>query len=405
MLDSYWLLPANVMLAMQRGAESMQITAEQQESFLSARAGAGGFESGERILTVEGNRAIINVEGVLTQKPNLLAMIFGGGNTAYPEITGALAAAQANKNITSATARFASPGGSVNGMFEAIAAFEAFDKPLTAEVSTATSAAYGLASQADEIVAVNRAAEVGSVGIAATIPVANNEVIITSSEAPDKMPDPETEEGKATIRENLDAYHDLFAESIATGRNTTVKNVNANFGRGSTLLADAALAKGMIDRIATDKAELSLVGSQAAHRQSPAAAGGSVKTLEKTMDLQTLQAQHPDVYLAAVGVGIDEERARITGHLKMGKSAGAMDIAMAAIETGGNVEALIPDYMAAQCAKHDLKLKGADDLDLPGITDTGDQGDQQAAETKGKEVLTLVSRQMGQGSAFDGLEV
>ena len=47
--------------------------------------------------------------------------------------------------------------------------------------------------------------------------------------------------------------HALFAERIASGRGITVEKVNADFGQGGLLLADLALAAGMIDTIKEER--------------------------------------------------------------------------------------------------------------------------------------------------------
>ena len=52
------------------------------------------------------------------------------------------------------------------------------------------------------------------------------------------------------VREELDAMHKIFVDSIAEGRSVTTEKVNAEFGQGGTLLAGEALKRGMIDAVA-----------------------------------------------------------------------------------------------------------------------------------------------------------
>ena len=222
----------------------------EREAFLTATANVGCSEC--RILSIAGSSAEISVKGILTKTRSFLAWYIGGGNTTYSEIVAALAEADKDPNVKDATVNIDSPGGNFDGLFEALAAIQAFSKPITAKVTNlAASAAYAIASQCNSIVVSNRAARVGSIGVVATFYVYDDEIEITSTQAPKKRPDVTTDEGKAMVREELDAMHDLFVDSIAKGRGKTVETINAEFGQGATLLADNALKRGMIDAIAT----------------------------------------------------------------------------------------------------------------------------------------------------------
>ena len=67
----------------------------------------------ERISAVKGTVATINITGMLTQEPDIMAMLFGGGNTTYPEIIGAIAAADADDDVKQTSIFIDSPGGQV----------------------------------------------------------------------------------------------------------------------------------------------------------------------------------------------------------------------------------------------------------------------------------------------------
>ena len=245
-----WLLDLNIFKAMQRAVElGFNPTSEQITEFEARRLESS--DGGSRILSIAGSNAEIKIEGVLTNKPSFLAMIFGGGNATYKEVTSAFAEADANPDVKTITMAIDSPGGSVDGLFDTLAAIEAVKKPINAVVSNkAASAAYAIASKADTITAKNRAVSVGSIGIVANYFTYEDEISITSDKAPNKRPDVSTKAGVKVVKEELNALHELFAESIATGRKTTVQKVNSDFGKGSMLFADDALKAGMIDNIA-----------------------------------------------------------------------------------------------------------------------------------------------------------
>ena len=381
-----WLLAAAVKKIIDDAYRSGTIpSAEQQLQFEARNSDVTSGPS--RIMTVAGDVAEIRVAGVITNRPNFMAMLFGGGNVTYSEIISALAEAQANPSIQRAELRVDSPGGHVDGLFEAVAAIQAFDKPLKGIVeNTAASAAFALVSQADEVVALNKAARVGSVGIVATMYVDDNEVQITSTEAPKKRPDVRTDEGQAMVREELDALHELFVDAIATGRDTTVEKVNAEFGQGSTLLAGDALKRGMIDAIAGQP--LRVVKST----QTNTTASGGNKP-ETVMDLNTLKAQHPDVYAAAMQEGVSSERDRVSAHLTMGNASGDMETALKAVNEGSEMTATLQaTYLAAGMNRQDQQNRQEDD-NAANAGDNANEGENSADASS--LVLIAVEDQLG----------
>ena len=387
-----WLLALSVRQAIETAYQNGVLpTAEQQVDY---EARYGDYEAEHsRIMTVKGDTAVINVSGVITKSPSFLAMLFGGGNVTYPEFINALAQARKDPNIKQAEMRVDSPGGHVDGLFDAIAAMQAFDKPLKAVVvNQASSAAYALVSQADEIVATNRAARVGSIGIVASFSADDDIIDITSTKAPKKRPDIMTDEGKAQIREELDALHELFVEAISEGRNVAAEKINAEFGQGATLLADEALKRGMIDAIA--EGPLRVVKS--AKSKTTASSGGN-NPENGPMDLTTLKAQHPDVYAAAMQEGVTQERDRVTAHLTMGEASGDMTTALAAVNDGSNMTAsLQAKYMAAGLNRRDRQNRQDDDAAAAAAAD-GALAGQDGADAA-DQVLALVETKLGIGA-------
>lgn len=375
-----WLLETSVRQAIQEAYKSGGLpTAQQQIEYEASYAAANGGNT-SRLLTVAGNNAEISVRGVITKTPSFLAMLFGGGNTTYSEIVSALAEAQADDAVDNITLAIDSPGGQFDGLFDAIAAIQTTKKPIKAVVSgVAASAAYAIASQADEIVATNKAARIGSVGVVATFGVSDREVTVTSTEAPKKRPDVTTQEGVDMVREELDALHEIFVDAIAEGRGTTVKEVNAEFGRGATLLAGEALKRGMIDAID---------GVESA--KSTTATSGGKQPEARSMDRKTLQAQHPDVYAAVHDEGVKAERERVSAHLTMGEASGAMKIAVEAINNGEEYTAKhMAQYNAAMLNNSNINARqeddaGADAGDNAGASDQGDAADVVASLVEAK---------------------
>ena len=88
-----WLLEANTLnTILQAEKTGFSPNAEQ----LTAFRGETSEEGGSRIMSVAGSTADISINGILTNSPSFMAMIFGGGNTTYSDIISAIASAEQN---------------------------------------------------------------------------------------------------------------------------------------------------------------------------------------------------------------------------------------------------------------------------------------------------------------------
>lgn len=350
-----WLLePETLALMRDLTKAGFTPTADQQQEIVAA---LGRNEDGTpRILTKAGATARIEITGVLTQTPNIMALIFGGGNTVYSDITQAIADVEADKSVDAVDFFFDTPGGSTAGLFDAMTAIEAMTKPTRAIVGNmAASAGFILASQADKIVASNRASSIGSFGVAASIAVSDMVVDITNTESPDKRPDVTTEEGKAKVREYLDALHSLIVEYVAKGRGVPEAKALADFGRGGLLLADEAQSRGMIDSVDGSAPALTVVTSQ---KSETASTGDNDQPEARKMDLDELKAKHPELYRAAVKVGADAERDRVTAFVTAGEMSGDMKTALEQIKGGGEMtQTLSMQFMMAATNRGDMSAR------------------------------------------------
>ncbi len=442
-----WLLQDEVVQAMSLALKAgLCPTAEQRAEF-SARMDALGSGSGDlRVLTVAGDVAELRIEGTLTPKPDLLAFLLGGGNTTYQEITTALARVAADPQIKRLELHINSPGGRMNGLFDVLAALEAFPKPKSVFAEQAASAAYAIAALGGKIEASNAAAEFGSVGVAAKLAVDDDVVEIASTLAPKKRPDPRTPEGQAIIREYLDSVHELFADAIARGRGVPRKVVDSTFGSGATVLAADAKRLGMIDKIAKPapraaggngaRAEARETGVQAmdiatlksAHPevyaaviaegkasaavapsppatpslqlvQSPNNSASGAGQESPMLDLRTLKAQHPEAYEAAVAEGITAERKRVKAHLNMGTQCGDASIAFEAIATGADFSdpEVQSKYLAAGMNRADRQTRQAETNAAGAATEaaTPPTTAAAAAEAMGDAVASRVEAALG----------
>lgn len=208
-----------------------------------------------------GSVAVIPLSGFLTPKPTLFSALFGG--TSVQEFARETVAALRDSSIGAVVMLVDSPGGVVSGMTEAAATIREArgGKPLVAVAdSLMASAAYWIASQADEIVA-SPSGMVGSIGVFAThvneakaLEQAGLEVTFVSS-APKKMEgnsaEPLSDGARSTLQSRVDYFGRMFEADVAAGRKVSPNKVASDFGQGALMTADAALSAGLVDRVAT----------------------------------------------------------------------------------------------------------------------------------------------------------
>lgn len=347
-----------------------------------------------------GSTAIIKIQGMIRNRPSILSFMYSGNIISYAIISRQIASASENDKVEKIQLQVDSPGGAWDGMFEVLNIIKSTQKPIEAIVyGRADSAAYGIVSQADKIVALNTASEIGSIGLVQGFFIDEEFVTITSSDAPDKRPDVGTAEGTAVIRAELDEMHREFAKIIAegraaaTGRPITEQIVNSDFGRGGTMLAEAGLAAGMIDEIQPAPERISNARFFQTSGADSSSAPGSIKnTGKKNMDLNELKQKYPDVYGAAAAEGVAQERERAQALLETGKSCGKIDYAIECVKDGKCITqpTVAGAFLSARVNNSDQENRAADD---PATVTTADSsaGDA-AAAADGKNDATLTKR-------------
>ena len=278
---------------------------------------AGPVSAAESLDIVDGV-ASIPIRGFLTSERSRLMDIFGIVHTTYADIEAQVLQAEADDGVRKIEFQVESGGGLAgNALVNAADTIFAARKPTTAVVGDlAASAAYWLASQADEVLLAGQASSVGSIGVAVNVRVNESVVSIASTDAPRKRPDATTDQGKQDIRRGLDPIHKLFVDAVARGRGVSAETVNSDFGMGGTLLAADAVSAGMADRVIRPGAGAAQHGTIAA------------------MDLETLRQSHPELYAECVGIGISKERSRASAHLTLAEASGEMSASVGHITSG-----------------------------------------------------------------------
>jgi ClpP class serine protease len=377
-MTGQWLLEAS---ALERLNEAMRLYSGHDSVPVEARSATG-----RSLSTADGGQvAVITVEGILTKTPDPFVRMFFGANTAYDDINGQLALAENDPKVKSIRLDIDSPGGNIDGLFDTLAAIGSVTKPMSVTARNALSAAYGIAAAAGSITATGVASMFGSVGTVVSVAVSDDVVTLTSTNAPEKRPDPKTEEGRASIIRHLDAIDDLFVGAISNGRGISADAVRSGYGRGATLTAGEAEQRGMIDGIVG-------VGLRVVEQTQATADGGS----EAMMDLEELKTQHPAVYKQAAADGALQERDRVAAHLTLGEKSGDLKTAFAAIRSGADLSMEIQaQYLAASMNRADVAEHQAESDEAEAATADAETTSDKDTDAFGEKVFSLLNDMVG----------
>ena len=215
--------------------------------------------------TVTKQRAVVSLHGVMVKRAMPLeAMSGASGMTDFASLVDALAA---DDSVSEIMLDIDSPGGEVGaGEVAAAAVKRAVGiKPVHAYASgSLCSAAYWVAAQATSITATPACA-VGSIGVYLAhrndsereAQEGEEYTIISSAEKKTygNSHEPLSDEARAELQREVDAYHELFVSEVATGRGIDSATV-ATWADGRVELAQTALNLGMIDEIGFIEAAL-----------------------------------------------------------------------------------------------------------------------------------------------------
>jgi signal peptide peptidase SppA len=232
---------------------------------------AGGHFSAEEIASRVGARrtqtqgpqgvAVIALHGVIMPKAGGIREMSGG--TSVESFRNDFRAALASPDVGGIVIDVDSPGGMVDGVPEMAAEIRAARgaKPIVAVANTeAASAAYWLASQADQLVAT-KSSRVGSIGVVsahedesaknAAEGVKTTLVSAGQFKTEGNPFEPLSEDARAHLQSMVDEFYGMFVSDVAKGRKTQVDAVRQGFGQGRLVTATDALDTGMIDQITT----------------------------------------------------------------------------------------------------------------------------------------------------------
>lgn len=327
--------------------------------------------------------SIIPVLGPIVRRADFFSDISGA--TSVESLARDFNAALNDPNVSGILFEIDSPGGEVTGINEFAQMIVAARgrKPIVAYVGgTGASAAYWLASAADEIVA-DDSARLGSIGVVATVPnpAARNarDVQFVSSQSPHKRPDPNTETGKAQIQTLVDHLAEVFISTVATNRGVSEEKVLSDFGQGGVLVGRRAVEAGLADRLGSFESTLNELAMGKVKRKpkaTPAAVAEDTEMAEKGLKERILAALGMEAEASAEATASASIEAAEAARAKVEADNKALRERLAT-ESAARIEAEFSAFSAAQVAAGKLfpaevaKLKesylqaAADDLASP----------------------------------------
>jgi signal peptide peptidase SppA len=274
-----------IMAVLELRAAGGRVSEEKIEAAMSNRSGL--------LARAAGDVAIIEVFGLIAPRANMMTRFSGG--ISCEELGRTFDEVLASDKIGAIVLDIDSPGGAVMGVPElADKVFAARGKKKVVAVANnmAASGAYWLAAAAEQIV-VTPSGEVGSIGVfrvhedisAAADKAGVKHTIIQAGKYKTEGTHlaPLSDDAREHAQKRVDLLYANFTETVARYRGVPVSTVRSGYGEGRTLLAQDALASGMVDRVATLEQVLAELTGQ--NKNPPRRGMAAMKMQQKNLQI------------------------------------------------------------------------------------------------------------------------
>ncbi|WP_425401252.1 signal peptide peptidase SppA [Algiphilus sp.] len=253
------------------------------------RAYVGDDVKGQQgVRSAGGGVAILSLRGVIAHRIESVQDISGPGGTSMEGFSRRFREVMNDDEVSAVVIDVDSPGGAVSGVEEMGKEIREArgTKPIVAVANTlAASAAYHLASQADELV-VTPSGEVGSIGVfaahqnmAQALESMGIEVTLISAGKYKVEGNPYealSDDAREYMQSRVDDFYEAFVNAVAAGRGVLADAVKSDFGQGRVVGAQDAVAAGMADSVETfDQVVARLRSGTAPKRRTRASRAGA----------------------------------------------------------------------------------------------------------------------------------
>ncbi|MCQ2123558.1 MAG: S49 family peptidase [Fibrobacter sp.] len=215
-----------------------------------------GESSQKNCVTIrEDGIAVIHVDGALSYRSDSLTEWFE--EDTYDSIRAAFEECMADDDIKGIVFDINSPGGEVNGCADlGNKIFEARGKKPYGIVARTggmmCSAAYWLGSSCEKVYCADNGT-LGSIGVLCCFSKWSEDLVktqvVVSDLSPDKAATPDTPEGLALVKKELNDLASVFIETVARNRGTTYQDVLNNYGKGAVFIGADAVKAGLADGV------------------------------------------------------------------------------------------------------------------------------------------------------------
>ena len=296
---------------------------------------------------MDGDIAIMQIEGVITPKADIFSRIFGGAT--LDVMTRDFEALIADSNVKAIILDIDSPGGVAFGIEQfANIVFEGrAEKPVIAFTSTMmASAAMWIGAAAHKVFISGEVVMTGSIGtvinhidisgLEKELGIKTTEITAGKFKRISSNFEPLSKEGRAELQSQVDHVNSAFVASVASSRGTTIEDVNSNMADGKTFIGSQGIEAGLIDGIITEDKLVELINSSLKAEEDEAAQrANSNDNLNKGTRMfgkgvkasaEVLRTEHPDIYQEVMALGEAEGQGNIeavkTEAYSAGKEAG-----------------------------------------------------------------------------------
>lgn len=222
------------------------------------------IEGEDESVEEESGVGVLPLHGVITPggMGGLLGLLLGSGG-GLDRFKASLLELAEDDSIKHIVLDINSPGGLVDMVPETARVVREVreSKPVTAVANTqAASAAYWIASQANEVV-VTPSGEVGSIGVymmhtdtSKALDQKGVDVTLVKAgrfKTEGNTYEPLTGDAKKSWQAKVDAVYGWFARDVAVGRGVSERSVREGYGQGRAELAEVSVSAGLADRVGT----------------------------------------------------------------------------------------------------------------------------------------------------------
>ena len=349
--------------AMEPAALQLFLNKISQVSQLSVLAGVK-IEMPKKMLNIVNGVARINISGVLLKSVPGWLKLWGVDATGYDEIMREINEASTDSKVSAIEMMINSPGGMVSGVEQAAdAIYNARQtKTVTAVVDDlAASGAYWLASQANNIIAAGKTAEIGSIGVYSVYydwtgwdeKMGIKTVVIRSGEHKGMGADMITDAQIAAVQEIIDGLASQFIDAVARGRSKQSQDIS-KLATGRMWIADAARELGLIDSVANNNKNTNIILGESA-----------MDNTENKLSNEEIQKQ----------IKAESEKTSAAEKKRLADLKAAfpkdLEFAVAQFEAGSDVTQAKANYVPILQARIDAKEQGEEPLKSGNSADVG----------------------------------